>query len=69
MGDVSKVHDKMAENGIQFASSLHQMHDDLAELTANMERGRKRWKEQGLNNEKRVKEAELLMEKAKGAPR
>ena len=55
----------MADNGIQFALSLHQMHEDLHDLAANMERGRKSWKQTGLSAEKRVQDSESMMEKAK----
>lgn len=55
----------MADHGIQFALSLHQMHEDLTELSNNIERGRKQWKQEGLNAEKKVKDAESSMEKAK----
>lgn len=55
----------MADNGVQFALSLHQMHEDLHDLAANMERGRKYWKQNGLSAEKRVQDSESLMEKAK----
>jgi Rho GTPase-activating protein RGD1 len=55
----------MVENGLGFSLSLHQMHEDLQELAANMERGRKHWKQTGMNAEKRVQESELLLEKAK----
>ena len=55
----------MADNGVQFALSLHQMHEDLTELAAEKERGRKQWKQTGLSAEKRVQDAELAMEKAK----
>ena len=55
----------MADNGVQFALSLHQMHEDLNELAANIERGRKLWKQNGLSAEKRVQDSEALMEKAK----
>lgn len=50
---------------MEFASSLHKMHEDLNELATNMDRSRKHWKQEGLNNEKRVKDAEGAMEKAK----
>ncbi|KAF2460163.1 hypothetical protein BDY21DRAFT_377678 [Lineolata rhizophorae] len=63
--DVTRVHERMADNGMQFALSLHQMHEDLSELSANMERGRKQWKQQGLAAEKKTQDAEALMEKAK----
>ena len=55
----------MADNGVQFALSLHQMHEDLHDLAVNMERGRKHWKQTGLSAEKRVQDSESLMEKAK----
>lgn len=63
--EMNKIHDRMADHGLQFALSLHQMSEDLNELSANMERGRKHWKLNGLNAEKRVQEAELAAEKAK----
>ena len=55
----------MADNGIQFALSLHQMHEDLFELATEKERGRKQWKQTGLTAEKRVQDSESAMEKAK----
>lgn len=55
----------MADNGVQFALSLHQMHEDLHDLAANIERGRRHWKQTGLSAEKRVQDAESIMEKAK----
>ena len=55
----------MADNGMQFALSLHQMHEDLQELAADKERGRKHWKQTGLSAEKRVSDSEAAMEKAK----
>lgn len=59
------IHDRMADNGIQFALSLHQMHEDLHELAADKERGRKQWKQTGLTAEKRVQDSESAMEKAR----
>ena len=55
----------MSDHGLQFAMSLHQMSDDLQDLAANMERGRKHWKQSGLNAEKRVQDSEAALEKAK----
>jgi hypothetical protein len=63
--EVTRIHERMAENGMQFSNSLQLMHDDLLEMAANMERGRKHWKQTGLNAEKRAQDTELLMEKAK----
>lgn len=64
-GEVIRTHERMADNGIQFALSLHQMHEDLHDLVANIERGRKHWKQNGLNAEKRVQDSESMIEKAK----
>ncbi len=63
--EIIRIHDSMADNGVQFALSLHQMHEDLHDLATNMERGRKLWKQNGLTAEKRVQDSESLMEKAK----
>jgi hypothetical protein len=63
--DLSRFHDRMADHGLQFSVSLQQMADDLHELAANTERGRKQWKQTGLSAEKKVTEAEASAEKAK----
>lgn len=63
--EVIGIHDRMADNGVQFALSLHQMHEDLHDLATNIERNRKHWKQVGLSSEKRVQDAESMMEKAK----
>lgn len=55
----------MADNGIQFALSMHQMHEDLMEMASVMERGRKQWKQTGLTAEQRVSDTETQMRKAK----
>jgi hypothetical protein len=65
LAEVLHVHERMADNGIQFALSLHQMHEDLDVLSNNMERGRKNWKHEGLDAEKRASDAEAAMLKAK----
>lgn len=64
--DISRIQERMADNGIQFALSLHQMHEDLQELAADKELGRKEWKHKGLLWEKRVVDAQTAMDKAKG---
>ena len=46
--------------------SLHQMSDDLQDLALNIEKGRKHWKQSGLNAEKRVQDSETAMEKSRG---
>ena len=63
--EIIRIHDRMADNGIQFSLSLHQMHEDLHDLSTNIERGRKHWKQTGLSAEKRVQDSELSLEKAK----
>lgn len=55
----------MAENGLQFALNLHQMHEDLNQLAFEMEKGRKNWKQIGLSAEQKAAEAEKQLEKAK----
>ena len=59
------VHDRMAENGVQFAHSLHQMHNDLVELCEVAERNRKGWKNSGMSAEQRFAEIEQAMRKSK----
>jgi hypothetical protein len=62
---VTSIHERMADNGAQFAISLHQMSEDLTELALNIERGRKHWKATGLAAETRVADTEALMRKSK----
>lgn len=59
------IHDRMAENGIQFAASLHQMYEELNELAINSERSRKTWKTDGLSAEQKVADLEQTMRKSK----
>ncbi|KAL2219138.1 GTPase activating protein [Thermoascus aurantiacus ATCC 26904] len=63
--ELNRIHDRMADHGLQFAVSLQQMAEDLQELATNIERGRKYWKQAGLSAEKKVQDAENLAEKAK----
>ena len=64
-GDMMTIQDRMAENGMQFSSSLHIMHDDLLELAEIAEKSRKGWKQNGLTAENRVAELEAAMRKSK----
>ncbi|KAI0172519.1 RhoGAP-domain-containing protein [Hypoxylon sp. FL1284] len=59
------IHDRMAENGVQFALSLHQMHEDLLEVAAVAEKHRKGWKQNGLAAEQRLSDVESAMRKSK----
>ncbi|OMP88892.1 RHO GTPase-activating protein RGD1, partial [Diplodia seriata] len=63
--ETTKLHERMADNGMQFALSLHQMHEDLNELTNTIERQRKHWKQTALASEKKVSDAIQQMEKAR----
>lgn len=63
--ELANIHERMADNGAQFAISLHKMHDDLLELANNMERGRKQWKATGLTAEQRATDMETAMRKSK----
>jgi len=65
MTDAMRTHDRIGDNEMQFALSIHQMHEDLNELANSMEKGRKTWKHDGLDAEKRASDAESLMQKAK----
>lgn len=60
-----QTHERMAGNGLLFANSLQQMHDELIELAAVAERSRKTWKANGLSAENRVAEMEQAMKKSK----
>ncbi|KAI0487303.1 hypothetical protein F4859DRAFT_464391 [Xylaria cf. heliscus] len=59
------IHDRMAENGTQFAFSLHQMHEDLLEVAAVAEKHRKGWKQNGLAAEQRLVDLESAMRKSR----
>ncbi|KAH7037402.1 uncharacterized protein B0I36DRAFT_345525 [Microdochium trichocladiopsis] len=63
--DMLQIHDRMAENGLQFALSLHQMHEDLLEVAAVSEKHRKGWKVNGLEPENRLAAVESAMRKSK----
>ncbi|KAF4979345.1 hypothetical protein FZEAL_4431 [Fusarium zealandicum] len=59
------THERMAENGVEFANELHRMHDELMELASVAERSRKTWKTNGLTAENKVAEMEQTMRKSK----
>lgn len=63
--EIMYIHERMAENGIQFAASLHQMHEDIVDLSGNAERGRKMWKSNGLSAEQKVADLDQTMRKSK----
>ncbi|KIV89369.1 hypothetical protein, variant [Exophiala mesophila] len=60
------MNERLAEQGLVFSSTLHAMSEELYDLASNSEKGRKHWKQFGLNAERRVQDAELAMDKAKG---
>lgn len=59
------IHERMAENGSGFATSLQQMHDDLNEMAASAERSRKHWKTTGLAAEQKVVDLDNTVRKSK----
>ncbi|KAK4232383.1 hypothetical protein QBC38DRAFT_463997 [Podospora fimiseda] len=63
--DMMAIHERMADNSLQFSMSLHQMSDDLQELAAMAEKSRKGWKQNGLAAEQRVADLENAMRKSK----
>lgn len=58
------IHERIAENGLQYAMSLYQMTEDLNELAAIAEKQRKGWKQSGLDAERRVADVEAGMRKS-----
>lgn len=63
--EMLSIHERMAENGVQFALSLHQMHEDLLEVGAVAEKHRKGWKQTGMEAENRLVSLETAMRKSK----
>lgn len=58
------THDRVAENGMQYANSLLQMAEDLNELASVAEKQRKSWKQNGLSAEQRVADVDAQMRKS-----
>jgi hypothetical protein len=63
--ELTMVHERIADNGAQFATSLLQMQEDILEMVANVDRSRKQWKTTGLAAEQRVADTEAAMRKSK----
>lgn len=63
--ELVRTHDRMAEHGLQFGSLLQQMSNDLNEIAANVDRGRKQWKTDGQAASKKVFDSESALDKAK----
>ncbi|OTA03842.1 Rho GTPase-activating protein [Trichoderma parareesei] len=59
------IHERMADNGIQFAATLLQMNEELLEAAGTAERNRKVWKANGLAAEQKVVDLEAAMRKSK----
>lgn len=66
MKEVLRLHDRMAENSLQFSLNLYQMHTDINQHADEIDRQRKHWKQVGLSAEKQASDAEAALEKAKG---
>lgn len=58
------THERIAENGSQYATSLLQMAEDLSELAFIAEKQRKSWKQNGLAAEQRVTDVDAQMRKS-----
>lgn len=58
------THERIAENGTQYAMSLIQMAEDLNELASIAEKQRKSWKQNGLSAEQRVADVDAQMRKS-----
>ncbi|KAK6353395.1 hypothetical protein TWF696_005361 [Orbilia brochopaga] len=61
----NRVHDRLADNGIAFATALNTMSEELTELANNIDRGRKQWKQAALNSEKKGPDSFHALEKLK----
>lgn len=60
-----RITDRQAENGLQFASVLYSMADELRDMAENAEKGRKHWKHVTIDAEKKLSDAETAQQKAK----
>lgn len=60
-----RLNDRLAENGLQLASALHTMAEELRDMADNSEKGRKHWKHTAMDAEKKVADAENAQQKAK----
>lgn len=58
------IHERIAENGLQYSMSLYSMTEDLVELAAIAEKQRKGWKQSGLAAEQRVADVEAAVRKS-----
>lgn len=58
------IHERIAENGLQYSMSLFSMTEDLVELAAIAEKQRKGWKQSGLAAEQRVADVEAAVRKS-----
>lgn len=65
----TRIHDRIADNGLQFSLHLHQMYEDLMELSNSIDKGRKHWKQTGMAYERKTSDAELLVEKVEARKR
>lgn len=63
--EMTAIHDRIADNEMAFSMALHQMHEDLMELSMNMDRQRKQLKMSGLSSEKKVHDSIQMLEKVK----
>ncbi|KAJ6264135.1 Beta-chimaerin [Drechslerella dactyloides] len=61
----NRIHDRLADNGIAFATGLNTMSEELTELANNIDRGRKQWKQAAVNSEKKGPDSFHLLEKLK----
>jgi hypothetical protein len=63
--EMTLLHGRLAEKGLEFALALHQMYDDMVDLANIIERGRKQWKQFALSAERKAHDAEQLADKVR----
>ncbi|KAF3917288.1 Beta-chimaerin [Arthrobotrys entomopaga] len=61
----NRIHERLADSGVAFASALNTMSEELMELANNIDGGRKQWKQAANNSEKKGPDSYHAMEKAK----
>lgn len=60
-----RLNDRLAENGLQLATALQAMAEELRDMAETSEKGRKHWKHNAMDAEKKVADAENAQQKAK----
>lgn len=63
--DTLKIHDRMTDTSAQYATNLFEMASELQQMAEVADQGRKRSKHEAIDAEKRVRDAEVAMHRAR----